>query len=286
MQANKESATAEWVAGMRALAHYGYTNLKSFSDPTAKVLLTAGGRRRLRRARLAAFFFGSSRVYREVGRQPDLFALRTREIDDALARRALSSPGVQLVILGAGMDGRAFRMKALANVEVYEIDHPATQAEKRERARRLRTVSRSHRYVPVDFEKDALGDALAQAGHDASRTTLWLWEGVIQYLTDMALRTTLDTIALRSTSDSALVATYMSRVEGDEQAVAKLLAGVAREGEPLVGLRSAATMCAEVERVGFVIDRDEDAQAWAARHQVPPLPIMMTMERMLVAVRR
>ena len=104
---------------------------------------------------------------------------RTLAIDEAVTAK-LSS---QLVILGAGLDGRAWRLKELADVDVFEVDHPASQADKQSRLGRLEPTARSVRFVPVDLSRDSLGDALTAAGHDRTIGTTWICEGVVSYLT-------------------------------------------------------------------------------------------------------
>ena len=65
----------------------------------------------------------------------------------------------QVVILGAGLDGRAWRMPELRAAVVFEVDHPDTQREKVARAAALVRVAREVRYVPVDFTRDRLDDS-------------------------------------------------------------------------------------------------------------------------------
>ena len=89
----------------------------------------------------------------------------------------------QVVILGAGLDGRAWRMPELRDVTVFEVDHPDSQREKAARAAALLRVAREVRFVPVDFTRDRLDEPLAAAGHDPARPTTWIWEGVVMYLT-------------------------------------------------------------------------------------------------------
>src|SRR5262245_31418992 len=105
--------------------------------------------------------------------------VHTVAIDDAV--RAGANP--QLVILGAGLDGRAWRVPALSGLDVFEVDHPTSQQDKRDRAAALGPTSGSLRFVAVDLTQAELGPALATAGHQASRPTTWVLEGVIPYLT-------------------------------------------------------------------------------------------------------
>ncbi|HEY0932421.1 MAG TPA: SAM-dependent methyltransferase, partial [Trebonia sp.] len=99
-----------------------------------------------------------------------------RAVTDALGR------GVSQVIAGgAGYDGRALRY-AGPGVHWFEVDHPATQADKRERLARLGLDARSVRFIAADFTADPVAGPLLEAGLDPARDTLVLLEGVAVYL--------------------------------------------------------------------------------------------------------
>ncbi len=111
--------------------------------------------------------------------------VRTRLIDDVVRDFGAG----QIVLLGAGFDARAARL-ADGGARFFEVDHPATQALKRERFGDLPVT-----FVPWNFERDAmatLGARLASLGHDPTRPTLTIWEGVTMYLTEAAIA---DTVA-------------------------------------------------------------------------------------------
>src|SRR5262245_57489514 len=97
-----------------------------------------------------------------------MMALRTSTIDAAV-RAAVASGTRQVVILGAGFDGRAWRMQELAGIRVFEVDHPATQAAKRSHLGTLPPTMANVEFVSVDFERESLDTALARAGHDPTR---------------------------------------------------------------------------------------------------------------------
>lgn len=253
MRRGRASQTAAMVAFFRAMADEGVRTVPRFSDPTARVLLP-----RVWRALERGFRWLGRLRARRLARLMDVTALRTLTIDDAL-REAL--PCEQVVILGAGLDGRPYRMEELAEARVFEVDHPATQTYKREHAARLRPTARELVYLPVDFEREALGERLAAGGHDAVRKTVWLWEGVIMYLSDAALRATLAAVVERSASGSVLVALYS---EPQPSGVRSLLLAFTRlVGEPQIGLRSRETMRAELEQAGLVVESDTGVEDWA-----------------------
>jgi methyltransferase (TIGR00027 family) len=136
-------------------------------------------------------------------------ACRTRAIDDA-CRDAVEAGCTQVVILGAGLDTRPYRLPALAGVDVWELDLPAVQEAKVASLTRAlgHRPARVH-YVPVDFEQTSAGGALAQAGFDAGLRTLVIWEGVSMYL-PMAAVEQIFAFAGSLAPGSRLVFTYVT----------------------------------------------------------------------------
>jgi methyltransferase (TIGR00027 family) len=119
---------------------------------------------------------------------------RSRYAEDKLAEGVMR--GVrQYVLLGAGLDTFAHR-NPHPNLRVFEVDHPATQAWKRNL---LATTSlpepQSLTYVPVDFETQSLPQQLQLAGHDPSQPTVFALLGVVPYLTLSAFRATIAFVA-------------------------------------------------------------------------------------------
>src|SRR4051812_14609695 len=185
MKPGEGSQTAIWVCMARAYAH-GRT-IARFSDPTALALLPDDARAKVEQVRAGTPLQDPAEGMMLEARTPMMIA-RTIEIDDAI--RAAAHP--QVVILGAGLDGRAWRMPELHDAIVYEVDHPDTQREKRARVAALTQMAREVRFAAVDFTRDSLGDALAAAGHDVARLTTWIWEGVVMYLTLAEIEASLD----------------------------------------------------------------------------------------------
>jgi methyltransferase (TIGR00027 family) len=126
-------------------------------------------------------------------------AVRSRFAEDALAV-ALDRGVRQVVVLGAGLDTYAYRKPVPNHVRIFEVDHPATQTWKRERlAAAGIPIPSSLSYAPVDFEHETLSHGLAAVGFDLALPTFFTWLGVIPYLTENAIWTTLEFIAsLRS----------------------------------------------------------------------------------------
>jgi len=245
---------------MRALAHAGFTGVRGFTDPTARELLDAKAQKSLERTegRLRSGARGAR--FRILQKAVDLLALRTVVIDEAVERE-LRRGARQLVLLGAGLDGRAWRLPGLAEARAFEVDHPDTQAAKRARLAALRPTAARVEFAPVDFERDSLGDALARAGHESGAPTVWVWEGVVMYLTLEAVRTTLRAIAARSSSDSVLVVYYHTAKHGGFPGFLLRLVG-----EPNRSAFSTAELARELAAVGFAVEQDEGTSEWSARH--------------------
>ncbi|MEV6768723.1 SAM-dependent methyltransferase [Nocardia sp. NPDC051030] len=132
-------------------------------------------------------------------------ACRKRYMDEVVA--AAIRDGIdQIVVLGAGLDTRALRLAAPAGVRTFEVDLPVSIARKRARVSLPDEVSP----VPMDFETMDLKTVLSQHGFRPDAATLFIWEGVTQYLEEKAVRSTLATLA-DSASGSRLAFTYVLR---------------------------------------------------------------------------
>ncbi len=122
-------------------------------------------------------------------------AARTRFSEDALAS-AYARGARQLVVLGAGLDTYAYRGALRDRLRIWEVDHPATQAWKRRRlADAGIPLPANLTFAPVDFERQTLAEGLAAAGFDAGEQSFFTWLGVVPYLTEEAIWSTLGFVA-------------------------------------------------------------------------------------------
>jgi methyltransferase (TIGR00027 family) len=156
-------------------------------------------------------------------------------------------------------------MPGLATVDVFEVDHLASQRDKRDRLGELPALARSLRFVPVDLAGDDLDAALAAAGHDTSTATTWIWEGVVPYLTERDVEATARVVNHRSAPGSRLVVNYQAPALSARigRRLAGLLATLAGRADPLAHepQRSAwtpATMRQLLAGQGFAVVRDDD----------------------------
>lgn len=140
----------------------------------------------------------------------------------------------QVVVLGAGYDGRPLRFNDLP-LRWIEVDHPASQADKRRRLARAGAPTRNVRFAPVDLTADDLDAALDTAGHDAGGRTLWMAEGLLPYLPAESIRALFKTLRSRSAPGSALAVNVL--VMDDATPRSSLVRGVVNKilavaGEP------------------------------------------------------
>ena len=130
-------------------------------------------------------------------------ACRKRYFDDVVT--ASVRDGIQaLVVLGAGLDTRAIRLAAPAGVPSFEVDLPVNISRKRRRIWLPDSVTQ----VPLDFEEQDLGAALVEYGYRADATTMFVWEGVTQYLTEAAVRAVFEVLA-KAPTGSRLAFSYV-----------------------------------------------------------------------------
>jgi methyltransferase (TIGR00027 family) len=245
------------VCAARAAAD-GRIATERFADPTAMAFLPPNVRAEVERFRAGEAPRGLRERWTSGSLQAraQMLVVRTVAIDDAVR----TAGAEQLVILGAGFDGRAWRMPELKMATVFEVDHPDSQRVKKERTTGLVQAAREVRFVPVDFTKDDLDRALEAAGHDSARPTTWIWEGVVMYLTPAAIEATLAVIARRSAPSSTLVIAYHAPA-----AMLLLIAPLVRAvGEPIRSVQTARRMRALLARYGFKVERDGDTPSLAA----------------------
>jgi methyltransferase (TIGR00027 family) len=122
-------------------------------------------------------------------------AARTRFAEDALAA-AVERGASQLVVLGAGLDTYAYRGACRDRLRIFEVDHPATQDWKCQRlADAGIPLPSSLTLAPIDFERETLAKGLEAAGFNPAEQTFFTWLGVVPYLTEEAVWSTLTFIA-------------------------------------------------------------------------------------------
>jgi methyltransferase (TIGR00027 family) len=135
---------------------------------------------------------------------------RSRFSENCLAE-AIRGGVQQYVILGAGLDTFAFRnIGLMKDIQVFEIDHPVTQAMKHQRISMAGWSIPDHlHFIPVDFTKTGLAVELRRSAYDPRQLSFFSWLGVTYYLPEEALLTTLRDIASIAETGSSLVFDYL-----------------------------------------------------------------------------
>jgi len=186
MQPGQPSRTALAAAGLRA-AHQVLDGAAIFKDPLALRILGADAGALVREAETETNRFRQRLRW--------FIAVRSRIAEDALAA-AVKRGARQLVVLGAGLDTTAYRPLPSQDLRIFEVDHPTTQIWKRERLVETGIpLPASLTFVPVDFERATLREGLGASGFDPAQQTFFTWLGVVPYLTDDAIFSTLGFIA-------------------------------------------------------------------------------------------
>jgi methyltransferase (TIGR00027 family) len=205
----KNGADQTAVGAMVIVAAEQYEPSPLIYDPWAKRLLPLSGRiaagitwwSPARRAMIAAAEMKWAGGWASV-------LCRKRYIDDQLVNAAIRGIDA-VVILGASYDTRAYRVPEIAEIPVWEVDLPTNVTRKAAALRRcFGRVPPGVTLLPVDFETDNLGDRLDSVGYVPGSRTFFIWEAVTQYLTESAVRKTLQALA-DAAPGSALAFTFI-----------------------------------------------------------------------------
>jgi methyltransferase (TIGR00027 family) len=183
---------------------------------------------------------------------------RTRFFDRIVVR-SIDAGLQQVVAVGAGYDGRALRY-AKPGVTWFELDHPDTQADKRERLVRLGIDTGGTAFAPIDFAVGDVASVLRGAGLDGARPALFVCEGVAGYLSLDVLVGLLTSLAGCAAPASVLGITMALRPESPEGEArrAALSDAVAKMGEPLRNDIPRADLEDVLGRAGWIVSRATD----------------------------
>jgi methyltransferase (TIGR00027 family) len=184
-----------------------------------------------------------------------IVTMRSRYVEDEL-RNALERGVTQYVILGAGLDSFAYRRRDVADkVQVFEVDHPASQQWKRERLRELQVpLPPNLTFLPLDFERQPLIAGLRAGGYRLEAPGFFSWLGVIPFLTEEAIFGTLKEVASLGAGteivfDYLLVEALLDEESRRIVAVGKEMS--AARGEPWLSFFEPMDLAAQVKRLGF-----------------------------------
>jgi len=186
---------------------------------------------------------------------------RSRYTEDRL-EEAIRQGVKQYVLLGAGLDTFAFRRPDILKVmQVFEVDHPVTQAMKRARiALAGWDVPPQLHFVPVDFNQESLADALRRSSYNPHTLSLFSWLGVTYYLTREVVYATLKTITRIAPVGSTIIFDYMDAdafiPEKAARRIQLMQHGARRVGEPMKTGFDPQTLADDLNRVGLSLQEN------------------------------
>ncbi len=248
MKSDRPSKTAYQTALLRA-AHQVLDNPKVFEDPMALRIVGTQGESRIR---LGKSLFKT----RLSGYIRAFVAARSRIVEDELAV-AVKRGVRQYVVLGAGFDTFAYRNPySDSGLRVFEVDNPATQAQKRRRLDAANMgIPESLTFVSIDFENQSLAGRLQESGFRTDEPSFFSWLGVTMYLTGETVMATLKQISSSAPPGSGIVFDYIvppSSMPFVHRLFFRVLSSrLAAAGEPWVGFFDPHLLATNLAAMGF-----------------------------------
>lgn len=267
MKDNQVSVTALISAYIRAY-HSMHDNPKIFDDSLAYDLLTEEERTNIgRNLALGIHFFDPDRAAYCADQASALAAVmraistpillsRARYAEENL-ETAIKDGVQQYVILGSGMDTFALRRtELLKQLQVFEVDHPATQASKRHRLAELgwKLPAQLH-FVPIDFTRENLAYALKHSSYDPQKISFFSWLGVSYYLNRDVVFDTLSAITHIAPAGSTIIFDYLDNdafvPEKAPNRVQLMQEAARRAGEPMKTGFDPSALATDLESLGL-----------------------------------
>jgi methyltransferase (TIGR00027 family) len=212
------AATARWTAAERARESARPDRL--FDDPLAEALAGEEGR-------ALAEWMHRDGLFEQPG-----FAVRTRYFDDVLTSSVAEHGTPQVVVVGAGMEARAYRLALPPDLAWYELDKPELLALKDEVLTEIGAAPKcAYRPVGVDLTTEWAGP-LTAAGFDATRPAVWLLEGLLMYMEPADVYRLLDDLTELSSAGSELLTDTVGRSVLDSPDVQPIRDRLAEQGSP------------------------------------------------------
>ena len=243
----RKDGTAQGVAKQRLIESLAKPDRRIIYDPYAKNFVLGANIIKLMGHRLSVWL-GNKII---PGMHEHLIS-RTRYIDDLIEKSTFANIE-QYVILGAGYDSRAHRLKLPSKLKIFEVDQSEVQELKRLRLPDNMPNRESITYVDIDFNHQSLKEQLMNVGFDQNKSTIFTLEGVSQYISREALDATLREVAdLNPNSNSKIFISYVNKLLKEdskacfgkgyskpEKAVSFITNSAAKMGEPWISFYSA-----------------------------------------------
>ena len=203
----RKDGTAQGVAKQRLIESLAKPNKRIICDPYADKFVLGASIIKLMGHKFSVWL-GDKIV---PGMHEHLIS-RTRFIDDLIEESTHNNTN-QYVILGAGYDSRAYRLKLPSKLKIFEVDQPEVQERKLSKISDKTSNMENVTYVSIDFNHQSLSEQLLNAGFDRNRATIYTLEGVSQYIEKEALKSTLKELAkLNPNSNSKIFISYVNKL--------------------------------------------------------------------------
>ena len=185
----KKDGTAQAIAMHRLIETLAKENKRVISDSYANEFVFGGSLFKLLGYKLNTFILKSIIP----GLHEHLIA-RTKYLDD-IVKRSVADGFKQYVILAAGYDSRANRLKLPLDLNTFELDQSEVQTRKLAILEKITPRSKKITYIGIDFSKDSITNKLSNAGFDSKKNTIFTLEGLSQYITKDSFSSTLKEIS-------------------------------------------------------------------------------------------
>ena len=292
----RKDGTAQGVAKQRLIESLAKPNKRVIYDPYAKYFVLGASLIKLLGHKISVWL-GDKIV---PGMHEHLIC-RTRFIDD-LIEESTSAGIEQYVILGAGYDSRAYRLKLPPKLKIFEVDQPEVQGIKRLKLPKSISNRKNIIYVSIDFNNQSLKEQLLDAGFDKSKSTIYTLEGVSQYIPKEALSSTLKELAtLNANSNSKIFISYVNKLlledskacfgmgySRPEKAIKFITNGAKKVGEPWISFYSAEEIQNLLSENGFIVIENQTLADLNSKYFAPvgrliPEDFIFKLEHFVVA---
>jgi methyltransferase (TIGR00027 family) len=275
----RASRTAEYVATTRGLGSLLPRAAQLIDDPWGAEWTGSAGLRRVGSwvPALGAW------LSRPAWRWLLYMQVRTHALDEVV-RRYAQRGGRQLVLLGAGLDARAIRLKGLG-LRVFEVDHPATHERKRA------VIGDASTLVAWDFERSPLRDLparLREVGYVPGDAGCVLWEGVTMYLSEEAIDDSVRMMGDLLAPGSQLAFTYFAPafLENPSTTTRLVRKLVAHRGEPWRFAWEPSALPGWLKDRGFALESDDQTGELAGRYLPEEFARRVELDHRRIAVAR
>ncbi|KDR94158.1 methyltransferase, TIGR00027 family [Peptoclostridium litorale DSM 5388] len=285
----KSTKMAEKNAVVRACEYMLPPEIRLFDDPYSDKFVTSFNQftiRIMKSKRLYNWIMGLSEKL-----SPGVnggIVCRIRYIDDALLK-AIEDGFEAVVNLGGGYDTRCLRIENIGKLEYYHIDQPEVIDSFRERMARLSAgVPSNVRFVQIDFNVQSLEEELVRAGYDKTKKTIFIWEGVSQYISEEALVDTFEYIASTNAGNRVVFTYVLKEYLTNPEAFPKyknIIKLIEKFGIKWINGLSPENMCDYLKANGLNLIEDVGSAEYQERYLTPIGRVMdvMPIERISLA---